>query len=348
VARALWWRWQAFETSGDGGGGAAVAHGPVALPRHRRSTGGRRTQRGVSSRAWLRALWTSGLVATTRGRAGPAPHAVVERGAPPRGLPALGTRRREQRGTGVCTRTERRALQTLGPNAPGSRQSQRGEVPQRPRKARKPREARGRATQVKARRAMTARTQPQAAGHKQREETPALPAALHRRRQEALERYRAGAPMAVLCRESGGAKSGLAQWQQRSQATAPAWLQEHSRRPETTPTTTPEACGAASVRLRPTWVPAGSGTVSAGGRRDHLRPRRVASLPSRRTSYRMLKRQAKEVHSHACPASVSGGLSHLCSGHIATGIDRSCTRTGGRALETRGLGAKEARLLWAR
>jgi hypothetical protein len=195
---------------------------------------------------------------------------------------------------------------------------------------------------------MPSRTKHPAAGQKQREEPRALPSALPRRRQEALERSLAGDPIEVICREIGWAKSWLSKWKKRSQATEPAWFQEHARRPETTPTQTPDARGAELVRRRHTWVPDGSGTVSAGVMRAHLRQRRVASLPSRRTIYRILNRQAKEVNSHSFPSYVSGCLSHLCSGQIATGIDSSCPRTGGRALETRGLGAKEAaRLLWA-
>jgi transposase-like protein len=149
---------------------------------------------------------------------------------------------------------------------------------------------------------MTSRTKHHAAGQNHREETRALPSALQRRRQEALERYLAGDPIAVICREIGCAKSWLYKWKNRYQATEPEWFQEHSRRPETTPTKTPDALGAEIVRLRHTLVPDGSGTVSAGVIRDHLRQRRVESLPSRRTIYRILNRQAKEVNSHSFPS----------------------------------------------
>ena len=81
---------------------------------------------------------------------------------------------------------------------------------------------------------MTSRTKHHAAGQNQREETRALPSALQRRRQEALERYLAGDPIEVICREIGCAKSWLYKWKNRYQATEPEWFQEHSRRPETT------------------------------------------------------------------------------------------------------------------
>jgi transposase-like protein len=128
---------------------------------------------------------------------------------------------------------------------------------------------------------------------------PTSPSALHRRRQEALERYLAGDPIAVICREMGCSKSWLYKWKNRYQVTEPAWFQEHSRRPETTPTKTPDALEAQIVRLRHTLSPDGLGTVSAGVIRDHLRPHSAKSIPSCRTIYRMLKRQAKEVNAHA-------------------------------------------------
>ena len=129
-----------------------------------------------------------------------------------------------------------------------------------------------------------------------------MPSALQRRRQEALKRYLAGDPSEVICREMGCAKSWVYTWKHRDQVTEPAWFQEHSRRSETTPTKTPEALEAEIVRLRHTLAPDGSGTVSAGMMRDHLRQRSVESLPSRRTIYRLLNRQAKEVNSHSVPS----------------------------------------------
>ena len=146
---------------------------------------------------------------------------------------------------------------------------------------------------------MTSRTNRSSEGQHQRGKTPTLPAALERRRQEALERYLAGDPIGVICREMGCAKSWLYTWKHRYQVTEPDWFQEYSRRPETTPTKTPDALEAQIVQLRHTLSPDGLGTVSAGVIRDHLRHHGAKSIPSRRTIYRILKRQAKEVHSHA-------------------------------------------------
>jgi len=146
---------------------------------------------------------------------------------------------------------------------------------------------------------MTSRTNRRSEGQHQRGKTPTLPAALERRRQEALERYVAGDPIEVICREMGCAKSWLYTWKNRYQVTEPDWFQEYSRRPETTPTKTPDALEAQIVQLRHTLSPDGLGTVSAGVMRDHLRHHGAKSIPSRRTIYRILKRQAKEVNSHA-------------------------------------------------
>jgi transposase-like protein len=128
------------------------------------------------------------------------------------------------------------------------------------------------------------------------------PSVLQRRRQEGLERYLAGDPIEVICQEMGCSKSWLYKWKKRYQVTEPDWCQEHSRRPGSTPTKTPAAFAAEIVRLRQTLSLDGSGTVSADMIRDHLRQHRVEPMPSRRTIYRILKRQAQEVTSHACPS----------------------------------------------
>jgi hypothetical protein len=96
---------------------------------------------------------------------------------------------------------------------------------------------------------MTSRTNRHCAGENQKEETRSSPSALQRRRQEALERYLAGDPIEVICREMGCAKSWLYKWKNRYQGSEPDWVEERSRRPQTTPTKTPEVLEAAIVRL---------------------------------------------------------------------------------------------------
>jgi Homeodomain-like domain len=145
---------------------------------------------------------------------------------------------------------------------------------------------------------MTSRTNHHCTGSNQDGETPPSPSAQQRRRQEALERSLAGDPIAVIYQEMGCAKSWLDQWKNRYQGTESDWFQEPSRRPETPPPQTPAALEAEIVRLRRALSPDGSGRVSADVIRDHLRQHGGDSLPSRRTIYRILNRQAKEVDSH--------------------------------------------------
>jgi hypothetical protein len=147
------------------------------------------------------------------------------------------------------------------------------------------------------------------------------PSVLQRRRQEGLERSLAGAPMEGICQEMGCSKSWLYTGKKRSQVTEPEGCQEHARRPGSPPTKTPAALAADIVRLRQTGAPDGSGTVSADVMRDHLRPHRVEPMPSRRTIYRTLNREAQEVTSHAGPSSGGGCLSPLWRGKMSTGSD---------------------------
>ena len=73
---------------------------------------------------------------------------------------------------------------------------------------------------------------------------------LQHRRQLAVERYLDGDPIEVICQEMGCAKSWLYKWKHRYQATDPAWSQERSRRPATTPAKTPEANELPRSKLR--------------------------------------------------------------------------------------------------
>src|SRR5262245_21663449 len=143
---------------------------------------------------------------------------------------------------------------------------------------------------------MTSRTNHSSAGQKQKSKTRRSPAALQQWREEALERYLAGDPIAVICREMGCSKSWLYTWKKRHQCTEPDWVQEHSRRPQSMPTKTPDRLEADIIRLHQTLSPDGLGPVSPDVIRDHLRQHGAERVPSRRTIYRILSRQAKEVN----------------------------------------------------
>jgi hypothetical protein len=101
----------------------------VAIPQDRGLPSGRRPQRGVGAIEMLSQASALVLVEAARETAGPCKEAVGERGSPLTGLPALVKRRREHRVTGGQSRTESRALETMNPNATGSRQTNRSHVP---------------------------------------------------------------------------------------------------------------------------------------------------------------------------------------------------------------------------
>jgi Homeodomain-like domain len=151
---------------------------------------------------------------------------------------------------------------------------------------------------------MTSRTKRHAEGENPQGNTQGLPWALQRRRQEALERSGAGEPIEVMGREMGCSKSWLYKWKNRYEGTEREWVEERSRRPQSTPTKTPDALEAAIVWLRQTLSSGGLGSVSADGIREHLRQHGGDSIPSRRTISPMLKRQAKEVPAHGFPSSI--------------------------------------------
>src|SRR6266853_1314208 len=107
-----------------------------------------------------------------------------------------------------------------------------------------------------------------------------------------------GLPTVVARRREHRVSSARARTHRRRLSTGTARRQEHSRRPGTPPTRPPDALEAEIVRLRQALSPDGSGPVSADVIRDHLRQHGGDVLPSRRTIYRILNRQAKEVNSH--------------------------------------------------
>ena len=146
--------------------------------------------------------------------------------------------------------------------------------------------------------AMTSRTNRSSAKENQQRKTQLSPSTLQRRRHEALERYLAGDPIVVICQEMGCSKSWLYTWKNRYEGTAPEWVEERSRRPQSTPTKTPDALEADIIRLPQTLSPDGLAPVSPDVIRDHLRQHGAERVPSRRTIYRILSRQAKEVNAN--------------------------------------------------
>jgi transposase-like protein len=141
---------------------------------------------------------------------------------------------------------------------------------------------------------MTSRTNRHSEGRNSGGIGGGAPLGFENRRQLAVKRYLDGDPIEVICQEMGCSKSWLYKWKNRYQAAEPTWSQEHSRRPKTTPTKTPEAIEAAIIELRQTLSPDGAEPVSARVIRDHLCHHPIASIPSLRTIYRILNRQAQQ------------------------------------------------------
>src|SRR4029450_2114947 len=134
---------------------------------------------------------------------------------------------------------------------------------------------------------MTSRTNRHLGGQHLGGTEDVTPSTLEQRRQPAVQRYLDGDLIETICHEMGCAKSWLYKWKNRYQATEPTWAQEHSRRPETTPTKTPEGIEAAIIHLRQTLSPDGAETVSARVIQAHLSQHPTESLPSLRAIYRV-------------------------------------------------------------
>ena len=158
---------------------------------------------------------------------------------------------------------------------------------------------------------MTSRTNRHLGGQHLDGTDDVTPSTLEQRRQLAVQRYLDGDRIETICHEMGCAKSWLYKWKNRYQATEPTWAQEHSRRPETTPTKTPEGIESAIIQLRQTLAPDGAETVSARRIQTHLSHHPGASLPSLRTIYRILSRQPQKGAAQSVTSSRIGSLASL-------------------------------------
>jgi hypothetical protein len=116
------------------------------------------------------------------------------------------------------------------------------------------------------------------------------------RRQRAIDRYLAGDPREDICRDLACAKSWRYTWRDRSLATDLSWSAARSRRPRTTPTTTPQRIAQGVVALRQTLAQPGQ-DCGAAAIQQALAQQGREPVPSQRTIYRILHRYAKEVPS---------------------------------------------------
>jgi transposase-like protein len=158
------------------------------------------------------------------------------------------------------------------------------------------------------------------------------PSPLEQRRHLAVQRYLAGDLIETICQEMGCSKSWLYKWKQRYQATDPTWVQERSRRPQTTPTQTPESIATEIRQLRQTLSADGTTTVSARVIQEHLSLHPTTALPALRTIYRILKRQSKKGAAHSVSSSRVDALAFRVgqlqapSQHEANGAPRHMSR----------------------
>jgi transposase-like protein len=121
-----------------------------------------------------------------------------------------------------------------------------------------------------------------------------MPKEDEQRRQRAIDRYLAGDPSEDICRELACSKSWLYKWRDRYQATAPSWSEALRRNPRTTPTKTPTRIAQAVVSLRHTLAQHGK-SCGAAAIKQAFEQQGREPVPSRRTIYRILHRDAKEV-----------------------------------------------------
>jgi hypothetical protein len=150
--------------------------------------------------------------------------------------------------------------------------------------------------------ARPSRTKRRSGCRNQGDTSEARPSDLEPRRQLAVQRDLAGAPIEVICHAMGGSKSGLSQWRERSHAGDPPWAQDVSRRPTTSPAKLSATLEEHIVHLLQTAGSTGAGPASAAAIRQVLKDTGVEHIPSRRTIYRVLQRHEKEVtHPRSMP-----------------------------------------------
>jgi putative transposase len=114
------------------------------------------------------------------------------------------------------------------------------------------------------------------------------------RRHQAMEQYLANDKVEDICQQLACSKSWLYKWRARYDATNPAWMQQRSTRPKHSPTQTPAHVVQAVVSLYVTLRHNGTGG-GASAILQALTQQGLAPLPSRRTIYRIVCRQHKEV-----------------------------------------------------
>jgi hypothetical protein len=131
-----------------------------------------------------------------------------------------------------------------------------------------------------------------------------MPQRTAHRRPQALDKYLAEDKLEASCRQLAGSKSWLYKWRKRYDATNAAWAQESPQRPTNHPTHTPERVAGAVVSLPLTLRQNGTGG-GVTAMRQALAQQGIESGPSRRTLYRIVRRQHTEVKERGARSSIS-------------------------------------------
>ena len=113
------------------------------------------------------------------------------------------------------------------------------------------------------------------------------------RRQQAVARYLAGEKIEAVCRDLPCSKSWLHKWKARYQAADPGWATRQSTHPRHKPSQTPQPIAQRIVTLHRTLVQSGQ-RGSAAAIQQELQQQGIRPMPSLRTIYRILQRQAQE------------------------------------------------------
>ena len=114
------------------------------------------------------------------------------------------------------------------------------------------------------------------------------------RRQQAIARYLAGDNIEAICHDLHCAKSWLYTWKARYQADDPGWATGRSPQPRRTPSHTPQPMAQRVTALHQTLVQRGQQGRAAAIQQE-LVQQGSEPMPSLRTIYRILQRQAKEA-----------------------------------------------------
>jgi putative transposase len=114
------------------------------------------------------------------------------------------------------------------------------------------------------------------------------------RRHQAVARYLAGEPIETICHEMRCSKSWLYKWKNRYQPDDPGWAISRSTQPRHNPRQLPPSIEQRIVALYRMVTPDGK-RWSAASIQKALQQQGIEPIPSVRTIYRIVQRQASDA-----------------------------------------------------